>query len=52
MNYTQEEKIKLEVYKEFYEDNKELLKRDAQEYAYKQRIYVEKQFEKIKYNLK
>ena len=52
MNYQEEEKIKITLYREFYENNKELYREKPEEYFHAQRIFVEKDFEKIKYNLK
>ena len=52
MNIPEEERIKVNMYNGFYKENEELFKQNPQEYAFRQRVYVEKKFEKIKYNLK
>ena len=52
MNPQEEERIKLGLYKKFYEDNKDLMKQNPSEYTHRQRLYIEEELEKVKYNLK
>jgi hypothetical protein len=48
----EESKIKTHLYNEFYEANKDLFRKNRQEFMRQQRVYVEKGFMDIKYNLK
>jgi len=42
------EQFKIKLYKEFHENNKKLYLKDCLMYAHNQRLYVEKELEKIK----
>ena len=52
MDSHEEERIKIMLYNKFHEQNKDLYENKPEEYFYAQRVFIEKEFEKIKYNLK
>lgn len=47
MNLQEENEIKLRLYKEFYENNKQLFKDNKGEFLHYQRVYVEQGLNKI-----